>query len=86
MTRRNREGVLDGDDLTLEILYRLVSGRARDRLGKFYRERSPEAIRADSLAGLAIGFAIFYGSWRVSVGHGDFSTKTIQMAKITTCR
>jgi ATP-binding cassette, subfamily B, bacterial MsbA len=26
---------------------------------------------ADSLAGLAIGFAIFYGSWRVSIGHGD---------------
>jgi ATP-binding cassette subfamily B protein len=28
-------------------------------------------LLADSLAGLAIGFAIFYGSWRVSVGHGD---------------
>jgi ATP-binding cassette, subfamily B, bacterial MsbA len=28
-------------------------------------------LMADSLAGLAIGFAIFYGSWRVSVGHGD---------------
>ena len=26
---------------------------------------------ADSLAGLAIGFAIFYGSWRVSVLHAD---------------
>ena len=28
-------------------------------------------LMADSLAGVAIGFAIFYGSWRVSVGHGD---------------
>jgi subfamily B ATP-binding cassette protein MsbA len=28
-------------------------------------------LLADSLAGLAIGFAIFYGSWRVSIGHGD---------------
>jgi ATP-binding cassette subfamily B protein len=28
-------------------------------------------LMADSLAGLAIGFAIFYGSWRVSIGHGD---------------
>jgi ATP-binding cassette subfamily B protein len=28
-------------------------------------------LTADSLAGLAIGFAIFYGSWRVSIGHGD---------------
>jgi ATP-binding cassette subfamily B protein len=26
---------------------------------------------ADSLAGLAIGFAIYYGSWRVSVHHGE---------------
>ena len=26
---------------------------------------------ADSLAGLAIGFAIYYGSWRISVHHGD---------------
>jgi ATP-binding cassette subfamily B protein len=28
-------------------------------------------LLADTLAGLAIGFAIFYGSWRVSIGHGD---------------
>jgi ATP-binding cassette, subfamily B, bacterial MsbA len=28
-------------------------------------------LMADSLAGLAIGFAIFYGSWRVSVLHAD---------------
>src|ERR1700722_14071947 len=28
-------------------------------------------LMAASLAGLAIGFAIFYGSWRVSIGHGD---------------
>jgi ATP-binding cassette, subfamily B, bacterial MsbA len=28
-------------------------------------------LMADSLAGLAIGFAIFYGSWRISIGHGD---------------
>jgi subfamily B ATP-binding cassette protein MsbA len=28
-------------------------------------------LMADTLAGLAIGFAIFYGSWRISVGHGD---------------
>jgi ATP-binding cassette subfamily B protein len=29
------------------------------------------SLMADSLSGLAIGFAIFYGSWRVSIGHGD---------------
>jgi ATP-binding cassette, subfamily B, bacterial MsbA len=28
-------------------------------------------LMADSLAGLAIGFAIYYGSWRISVHHGD---------------
>ena len=28
-------------------------------------------LLADSLAGLAIGFAIYYGSWRVSVQHAD---------------
>jgi ATP-binding cassette, subfamily B, bacterial MsbA len=28
-------------------------------------------MMADALAGLAIGFAIYYGSWRVSVHHGD---------------
>jgi ATP-binding cassette, subfamily B, bacterial MsbA len=26
---------------------------------------------ADCMAGLVIGFAIFYGSWRITVGHGD---------------
>jgi subfamily B ATP-binding cassette protein MsbA len=25
----------------------------------------------DSMAGVVIGFAIFYGSWRVTIGHGD---------------
>jgi len=29
------------------------------------------AFLADALAGLAIGFAIYYGSWRVSVQHAD---------------
>jgi ATP-binding cassette subfamily B protein len=29
------------------------------------------AFLADSLAGLAIGFAVYYGSWRVSVLHAD---------------
>ena len=29
------------------------------------------AFLADSLAGLAIGFAVYYGSWRVSVQHAD---------------
>lgn len=43
---------MDGDGLTLQILYRRVYGRARDRLGKFYLEQAPEAIRADPLAGL----------------------------------
>ena len=54
----------------------------RERMGKAIRvvERSANrmatggaaaTLLADSLAGLAIGFAIFYGSWRVSVGHGD---------------
>ena len=28
-------------------------------------------LMADSMAGLAIGFAIFYGSWRVAVHHSD---------------
>jgi ATP-binding cassette, subfamily B, bacterial MsbA len=28
-------------------------------------------LMADVLAGLAIGFAIYYGSWRISVHHGD---------------
>jgi hypothetical protein len=39
-----------GDGITLAVLYRLIYGRARDRLGKFYFEQSPEAIRADPLA------------------------------------
>ena len=54
----------------------------RERMGRAIRvvERSANRVArggaaatllADSLAGLAIGFAIFYGSWRVSVGHGD---------------
>ena len=54
----------------------------RERMARAIRvvERSANRIArggaaatllADSLAGLAIGFAIFYGSWRVSVGHGD---------------
>jgi ATP-binding cassette, subfamily B, bacterial MsbA len=54
----------------------------RERMAKAIRvvERSANrmatggaaaTLLADSLAGLAIGFAIFYGSWRVSVGHGD---------------
>ena len=34
------------------------------------RAASPRFV-ADSLAGVAIGFAIFYGSWRVSVMHAD---------------
>ena len=29
------------------------------------------ALLADTLAGLAIGFAVYYGSWRVSVQHAD---------------
>jgi ATP-binding cassette subfamily B protein len=29
------------------------------------------AFLADTLAGLAIGFAVYYGSWRVSVQHAD---------------
>ena len=41
-----------GEGITLAVLYRVVYGRARDRLGKFYCEQSPEAIRADPLAGL----------------------------------
>ena len=54
----------------------------RERMAKAIRvvERSANRVAAggaaatlvaDSLAGVAIGFAIFYGSWRVSVGHGD---------------
>jgi len=29
------------------------------------------ALITDSLAGVVIGFAIFYGSWRITIGHGD---------------
>ena len=43
---------MDGESLLLAIVYRLVYGRARDRLGKFYCEQSPEQIRAAPLAGL----------------------------------
>jgi hypothetical protein len=43
---------MGGENLTLEVLYRLVYGRCRDRLGKFYCEQSPETIRAAPLDGL----------------------------------
>jgi len=54
----------------------------RERMGGAIRvvERSANRVAAgagvatllaDSLAGLAIGFAIYYGSWRVSVLHAD---------------
>jgi ATP-binding cassette subfamily B protein len=54
----------------------------RERMGSAVKEVERSANRiaaggalatlmADSLAGLAIGFAIYYGSWRVSVHHGD---------------
>jgi hypothetical protein len=52
MTRRNWDAVMDGDGLTLAVLYRLVYGQCRDRLGEFYREQSPETIRDHTLAGL----------------------------------
>jgi subfamily B ATP-binding cassette protein MsbA len=29
------------------------------------------SLITDSLAGVVIGFAIFYGSWRITIGHGD---------------
>ncbi len=41
-----------GREFTQDVLYRRVYGRARDRLGKLYSEQTPEAIRADPLAGL----------------------------------
>ncbi len=43
---------MDDAAFTFQVVYRRVYGRARDRLGKFYLEQSPEAIRADPLAGL----------------------------------
>jgi ATP-binding cassette subfamily B protein len=45
-----------------------VVERAANRMA---RGAALATLMADSLAGLAIGFAIFYGSWRVSIGHGD---------------
>ncbi len=59
-----------------------LEGEMRDRMGQAIRnvERSANRIAAgtglstflaNSLAGGAIGFAIFYGSWRVSVLHAD---------------
>ncbi|HEY1942118.1 MAG TPA: ABC transporter ATP-binding protein [Roseiarcus sp.] len=59
-----------------------LEGEMRARMGQAIRnvERSANRIAAgtglstflaDSLAGGAIGFAIFYGSWRVSVLHAD---------------
>jgi ATP-binding cassette, subfamily B, bacterial MsbA len=54
----------------------------RQRMGRAIKEVERSANRiavggalatlmADSLAGLAIAFAIYYGSWRISVHHGD---------------
>ncbi|MGD0764331.1 MAG: ABC transporter ATP-binding protein [Roseiarcus sp.] len=59
-----------------------LEGEMRDRMTRAIRtvERSANRIAAggglttllaDSLAGLAIGFAIFYGAWRVSTQHAD---------------
>ncbi|MGD1014975.1 MAG: ABC transporter ATP-binding protein [Roseiarcus sp.] len=59
-----------------------LEGEMRDRMARAIRtvERSANRIAAggglttllaDSLAGLAIGFAIFYGAWRVSAQHAD---------------
>jgi ATP-binding cassette subfamily B protein len=59
-----------------------LEGEMRDRMTRAIRtvERSANRIAAggglttmlaDSLAGLAIGFAIFYGSWRISAEHAD---------------
>jgi ATP-binding cassette subfamily B protein len=59
-----------------------LEGEMRDRMTRAIRtvERSANRIAAggglttmlaDSLAGLAIGFAIFYGSWRISAQHAD---------------
>jgi ATP-binding cassette, subfamily B, bacterial MsbA len=59
-----------------------LEGEMRDRMSRAIRSVEGSANRisastglttflADSLAGAAIGFAIFYGSWRVSVLHAD---------------
>ena len=59
-----------------------LEGEMRERMGRAIRSVENSANRiaagtglttflADSLAGAAIGFAIFYGSWRVSVMHAD---------------
>jgi ATP-binding cassette subfamily B protein len=59
-----------------------LEGEMRKRMAGAIREVERSANRisaggalavlmADSLAGLAIGFAIYYGSWRISVHHGD---------------
>jgi ATP-binding cassette subfamily B protein len=59
-----------------------LEGEMRERMARAIRSVENSANRiaagtglttflADSLAGAAIGFAIFYGSWRVSVMHAD---------------
>jgi ATP-binding cassette subfamily B protein len=59
-----------------------LEAEMRDRMTRAIRtvERSANRIAAggglttmlaDSLAGLAIGFAIFYGSWRITAEHAD---------------
>jgi ATP-binding cassette, subfamily B, bacterial MsbA len=59
-----------------------LEGEMREKMSRAIRmvERSANRIAAggglatmiaDSLAGCAIAFAIFYGSWRVSVAHAD---------------
>ncbi len=59
-----------------------LEGEMRARMGEAIRSVEVSANRiaagtglstflANSLAGVAIGFAIFYGSWRVSVLHAD---------------
>jgi subfamily B ATP-binding cassette protein MsbA len=53
--------------LRMDKAIRIVE-RSANRMA---RGGAAATLLADSLAGLAIGFAIFYGSWRVSIGHGD---------------
>jgi ATP-binding cassette, subfamily B, bacterial MsbA len=59
-----------------------LEGEMRERMARAIRSVEGSANRiargtglttflADSLAGAAIGFAIFYGSWRVAVMHAD---------------
>ena len=59
-----------------------LEGEMRERMSRAIRtvERSANRIArggglvtflADTLAGCAVAFAIFYGSWRVAVQHGD---------------